>query len=80
MAEKKTHSHSIHMTDELFALVMARMRSGKYPSLNAYFESLVQRETDFLDDAPCENCKLAEALQTLINVASKPPKNGKKKR
>jgi hypothetical protein len=75
MAGKKTHSHSIHMTDELYALVKKRITLGRFASLNAYFESLVQRETEFLAKGPCEECKVAMALHTLLAVAAPKKRN-----
>lgn len=67
---KKRNQHSVHLSDELETLVKKRMRAGGHASLNAYFESLVEREGDFLKTcATCADHRVAESVRAVLESA-----------
>lgn len=67
---KKLNRHSVHLSDELETLVKKRMRAGGFSSLNSYFESLVEREGEFLRTcATCADHKVAESVRSMLEGA-----------
>lgn len=64
---KQTHSDSIHMTDEVFALVVERSKA--HPSKNAYFLHCIEVERRAGEGrCECNDAKLAAAVRSVFSI------------